>query len=129
MAGAPLRNYKTFQELCGKDNFKNVILVTTIWDYISEKVGLALEEELLSDCWQPMIALGSTTHRFQGITESARKIINSLPVSLPASRLPLQIQQDMIDEYIPFDRTVAAMAVQGSLNGRISRWFGRSMNR
>ncbi|KAI6101842.1 hypothetical protein F5141DRAFT_1136077 [Pisolithus sp. B1] len=78
-----------FKELCGKDNFKNVLLVTTMWDEVAEEAGSAREQELHADFWQAMIALGSTIHRFEGTTESAWKIIDSLSVPPLASHCPL----------------------------------------
>ncbi|KAI6033678.1 hypothetical protein PISMIDRAFT_114048, partial [Pisolithus microcarpus 441] len=54
------RNYSIFKELCGKDNCKNVIFVTTMWDRVSEEVGSEREQDLHSDfCWWEMISLGS----------------------------------------------------------------------
>ncbi|KAI6010543.1 hypothetical protein BKA83DRAFT_4401387 [Pisolithus microcarpus] len=90
------RNYNIFKELCGKDNFKNVIFVTTMWDRVSEEVGSEREQDLQSNFWRGMISLGSTIHRFEGTTESAWKIINSLPTSRMAERRPLQIQREML---------------------------------
>ncbi|KAI6040123.1 P-loop containing nucleoside triphosphate hydrolase protein, partial [Pisolithus marmoratus] len=78
VSGTLLRNYNMLKELCGKDNFKNIILVTTMWDEVTEEVGSARERELQSDFWRSMISFGSTIHRFEGTMESAWKIINSL---------------------------------------------------
>ncbi|KIO01012.1 hypothetical protein M404DRAFT_40787, partial [Pisolithus tinctorius Marx 270] len=78
VSGTPLRNYNMFMELCGKENFKNIVLVTTMWDEVTEEVGSARENELQSGFWQAMINLGSTIHRFDGTMESAWKIISCL---------------------------------------------------
>ncbi|KAI5997329.1 hypothetical protein F5J12DRAFT_725350 [Pisolithus orientalis] len=51
-----------------------------------EDVDLAREQELHSDFWRAMIALESTTHRFEGITESVWGIIHSFSIP-PASNL------------------------------------------
>ncbi|KAI6033497.1 hypothetical protein PISMIDRAFT_687396 [Pisolithus microcarpus 441] len=40
------RNYNIFKEMCGKDYFKNVIFVTTMWDEVSEEVGSEREQDL-----------------------------------------------------------------------------------
>ncbi|KAI5995161.1 P-loop containing nucleoside triphosphate hydrolase protein [Pisolithus albus] len=95
VGGASLRNYKMFKELCVKDSFKNVILVTTMWDIVTEEVGSEREQELRAGSWKVMIALGSTTHRFEGTTESAWRIINSLSVPPLASLRPLQFRWEM----------------------------------
>ena len=105
-----------FKELCGKDNFKNVVLVTTMWDQVVEDVALRHEQELQSDFWQSMIRLGSTTHRFHLTEESAWDIINTLSVSPPGERRPLQIQREMVDEDKPLHRTSAGQAVLRSIS-------------
>ena len=43
MVGTPLKNLRMFEELCGKDALKNVILTTTMWDEVDEETGLARE--------------------------------------------------------------------------------------
>ncbi|KAI6033480.1 hypothetical protein PISMIDRAFT_689944 [Pisolithus microcarpus 441] len=105
------RNYNIFKELCGKDNFKNVIFVTTMWDRVSEEVGSEREQYLQSDFWRAMISLGSAIHRFEGTTESAWKIINSLPVPHMAERRPLQIQREMVDDCLPLHQAAAGRAI------------------
>ncbi|KAI5985475.1 hypothetical protein EDD15DRAFT_1631340 [Pisolithus albus] len=92
--------------MCGKDYFKNVIFVTTMWDEVSEEVGSERKQDLRSDFWREMINLGSTSHRFQGTTESAWKIINFL-----AERRPLQIQREMVDDHLPLQLTAAGGAI------------------
>ncbi|KAI6116875.1 P-loop containing nucleoside triphosphate hydrolase protein, partial [Pisolithus thermaeus] len=78
MRDASSRSYKMLRDLCGNDNCKNVIFVTTMWDKVSEEVGSEREQELRAVSWGTMVNLGSTTHRFEGTAESAWKIIDSL---------------------------------------------------
>lgn len=120
VSGTPLRNYSMFKELCGKENFKNVVLVTTMWDEVTEEIGSAREKELQSDFWRSMINLGSTIHRFEGTTESAWNIINSLSLASPVQRRPLQIQREMVDEHVPLHRTAAGRAVMATFTGLMS---------
>ncbi|KAL4078024.1 P-loop containing nucleoside triphosphate hydrolase protein [Scleroderma citrinum] len=115
VAGTPLRNLNMFKELCGRDNFKNVVLVTTMWSEVLEDVGLQREEELQNDFWKAMINLGSTTHRFHLTEESAWEIINAISVSLPEERRPLLIQQEMVDENKPLHKTSAGKTVLRSI--------------
>ncbi|KIO01138.1 hypothetical protein M404DRAFT_150982 [Pisolithus tinctorius Marx 270] len=120
VSGTPLRNYNMFKELCGKENFKNVVLVTTMWDEVTEEVGSARENELQSDFWRSMIDLGSTIHRFDGTMESAWKIISCLSVAPPVQRRPLQIQREMVDGHVPLHRTAAGRAVMATLTDLMS---------
>ncbi|KAL4078010.1 P-loop containing nucleoside triphosphate hydrolase protein [Scleroderma citrinum] len=129
VAGTPLRNLNMFRELCGRDNFENVVLVTTMWDEVLEDVGLQREEELQSEFWKTMIRLGSTTRRFHLTEESAWEIINTISVSLPEERRPLLIQQEMVDEHKPLHKTSAGKTVLRSITdifSSIKGFFRRS---
>ena len=118
-----------FQELCGRDNFQNVVLVTTMWNEVSQDEGQRREEELQNDFWHLMIRLGSTTHRFDLTEDSAWDIIDCISVSPPDERRPLRIQLEMVDEGKPIHRTSAGKAVPDRINGIFSnakRFFRRS---
>ena len=99
--GMPLRNLSMFNELCGRGNFRNIVLVTTMWDAVSEDVGLLREKELQNVFWQWMTRLGSTTRRFLLTEECARDIISTISVSLPDERCLSRIQREVVDENNP----------------------------
>ncbi|KAI5987410.1 hypothetical protein F5J12DRAFT_728429 [Pisolithus orientalis] len=128
VSGTPLRNYNMFRELCGKENFKNVVLVTTMWDEVTEEVGSARENELQSDFWRSMINLGSTIHRFDGTTESAWEIISCLSVAPPVERRPLQMQREMVDGPVPLHRRRAVTAICTGLTSNIGGIFKQFTN-
>lgn len=98
----------------------DVIFVTTMWNEVSEEVGWEREQELQSDFWWKMINLGSFTHRFERTTDSAWKIINSLPLSRPAEHHPLQIRRETVDEFLPLYRTAAGRTLVDSLTNLMS---------
>ncbi|KAI6115143.1 hypothetical protein EDD16DRAFT_1472930 [Pisolithus croceorrhizus] len=118
--GTPLRNYNMFKELCGKENFKNVVPVTTMWDKVTEEVGSLREKELHADFWRSMISLGSSVHRFEGTMDSAWKIINSLSVATLLQRRPLEIQRETVDEHLPPRRKAVGSAVTTTLTAFMS---------
>jgi len=109
--GMPLMNLNMFNQLCGRGNFKNIVLVTTMWDGVSKEVGLRREKELQNDIWQWMTRLGSTTHRFLLTEESARDIISTISMSLPDERRLPQIQREVVDENKPLHGTPAGKSV------------------
>lgn len=116
LAGTSLKNLTVFQDLCGNNNLKNVILVTTMWDEVEEPLGNKREQELVSNFWEDMLRLGSRTCRFQGTPSSAWEIIGRL--DLEGSRkgqAPLKIQQEMVDRQLPFEKTTAAKTLLRSL--------------
>jgi len=124
VAGTPLRNLNMFKEVCGRDNFKNVAFVTTMWDEVFEGVSLQREQKLKEDFWKAKIRLGSTTHRFHLAEESAWETINTLSVSLPGERRPLRIQREMVDEDKPLHKTSAGKAVLRSISKMRKRTTG-----
>ncbi|KAL4061695.1 P-loop containing nucleoside triphosphate hydrolase protein [Scleroderma yunnanense] len=114
MAGTPLSNLNMFKRLCGENNFKNIVLVTTMWDEVSEDVGLQREEELNMSFWEVMIRLGSTTRRFNLTKESAWDIINIIAVSLPEEPRALLIQDEMVNAGKPVYETSAGKVLRSS---------------
>lgn len=117
MAGTPLRNLAVFQDLCGNDNLKNVVLVTTMWDEVEDQsVGSKREQELLSSFWKGMIGFGSRNCRYEGTRESAWEIIDLLDLEGSRRRpTPLQIQREMVDRKLPLHETTAAKTLLRSL--------------
>ena len=73
------------QELGVQDTLKNVALVTTMWDQMTEATGLEREDQLSTQLWQPMISRGSRLLRFDSSLESAWRIIDQLDI--PNERL------------------------------------------
>ena len=124
MTQTPLRILNTFQKLCGWDNFQNIVLVTTMWNEVRGDVGQLREAELQHGFWHSMIRGGSITHRFDLTEESAWDIINTISMSLPDERRPLQIQREMVDENKPFDGTSAGKVLINYNNGFFSNVKG-----
>jgi hypothetical protein len=77
MFGAPLGHLAMFEKLCGNDHFRNVILVTTIWDQVDAQVGLLRRTELERKYWGSMIKNGSRIP-FHNTKESAWEIIRQV---------------------------------------------------
>ncbi|KAF8438418.1 P-loop containing nucleoside triphosphate hydrolase protein [Boletus edulis BED1] len=114
MAGTPLRHLSIFKDLCGENNLKNIVFVTTMWDEVGESISSRREDELLSVFWKDMLRLGSPTRRFQGTLESAWEIIDCLERS-GQRRIPLKIQQEMVDRGLQLHETTAATTLLHSL--------------
>lgn len=58
MRGTARLNLEMFQELCGIDSLRNVVLASTMWDLVPQQVGEEREAELASKpefwgiCWR-----------------------------------------------------------------------------
>lgn len=78
----PLRtssaNVKLFSDLLGRTYLKNVLLVTTCWDQVSQRVGTKAERDLEAGPWNGMIRNDSATLRFLGNQDSAMEIIDAI---------------------------------------------------
>ena len=128
MAGTPLKDLAVLKGLCGDENLKNIVLVTTMWDESQdESIGSKREEELLSTFWKDMVCLGSRTCRFQGSRESAWEIIDCLDLEgCHQTRAPLRIQLEMADRRSMLLSGVNGSSVVKPVKNRIRR--GRNVN-
>ena len=98
MRGTPLINLKIFEQLCGPDALKNVILTTTFWDQVNTDIGSKREAQLSSEFWAGMIAQGCRVARLEPRErETAWKIIDMFDFTA-SRRNVLKIQTEMVDE-------------------------------
>jgi len=114
MAGTPLKNLRMFEELCGKNSFKNVILTTTMWDDVDEVTGETREGELKSIYWKTMISRGSSTGRFQGQRDSAFRLIAPL-LDEANNRNTLLLQKELVDLDMRLSETHAGQKLRSEI--------------
>ncbi|KAF8159709.1 hypothetical protein B0H34DRAFT_858458 [Crassisporium funariophilum] len=111
MAGTPLKHLKTFRKLCGNAAFGHVILVTTMWDEVSENEGNQREDELRSKYWHSMIAGGSRTGRFDRTRDSAWDIVSQFQ----GARCSILLQRELVDLSMDLADTSAGKMLFGWL--------------
>ena len=77
VGGTSKRNLKMFQRICGTDSFKNVTVVTTMWDKVTSEEGEGREQELKQSdvLFKPLMDGGATMARHDGTREPALKIM------------------------------------------------------
>ncbi|KAH7905079.1 P-loop containing nucleoside triphosphate hydrolase protein, partial [Hygrophoropsis aurantiaca] len=95
MRGTPLKNLKVFEELCGNNALRNVILTTTMWNEIDNETGIRHEEQLKTLFWEPMMKYGCRTTRFSSTYDSAWEIVNQFDIN---NRRPVLIQEEMVEQ-------------------------------
>ena len=93
-----------FQNLCGIEALKNVVLVTTMWDEVGEEEGSKSEVELITKYWNTMIELGCHTSRFYNNTESALDIVSQFQDD---ARCTVLIQKELVDLHLELAETSA----------------------
>ena len=107
-----------FRELCGDTSLKNVVLVTNMWGEVSQDVGEAREQELITNFFKPVLDKDAQLARHHNTAESAHDIIRSIMKNRP---MALQIQRELVDEKKNIIDTAAGEAVNKELNEHIRR--------
>ena len=92
-----------FQNLCGAEALKNVVLVTTMWDNVRGEQGRNRENELTSSFWKTMIELGCRTSRFYNHRESALDIVSQFQ----GARCTVLLQRELVDLHLKLAETSA----------------------
>ena len=117
-AGIAGRNFKVFRELCGDSTLKNVVLVTNMWGEVTQDVGEACEQELITNFFKPVLDKDAQLARNYNTTESTHDIIRRIMKNQP---VVLQIQRELVDEHKDIIDTAAGEAVNKELNEQIRR--------
>ncbi|KAF1993129.1 P-loop containing nucleoside triphosphate hydrolase protein [Amniculicola lignicola CBS 123094] len=117
MTGSAYRYFQMFQRLCGEHTFKNIVLVTTMWDQLTNRmVGVARDQELRNDFWSMMEEQGSQITQFDGSHDQAESIVLQLLGKQP---ITLQLQHELVDRGLPLDQTSAGQPLAASLEARL----------
>ena len=114
MAGTPLRNLRMFEQLCGKNALKNVILTTTMWDEVDKETGETREGELKSIYWKDMISRDSSIGRFEGTRDSAFRLIAPL-LDEANTRNKLLLQKELVNLDLRLSETHAGQKLRPEL--------------
>lgn len=118
MGGSAKKNLFMFKKLCGPEALKHVVLVTTMWEQVDEKVGLSRERELeeTEDFWGYMLGKGSRIERHMNTPESARRIVEIfMSKGRPSSPVLLAIQDEMVNNNKDLDETEAGRGLDDVL--------------
>ncbi|CAF9907853.1 MAG: hypothetical protein ALECFALPRED_004022 [Alectoria fallacina] len=121
MTGNALKNLEMFKKMCGEESLECVVLATTMWDSVAQRLGNAREEELVSEplFWGSMKLLGSMVERLSGDkgTEarhnSAMNIVQK--IVLKKKKIVLDIQREMVDDHKPLAETSAGQELDKGL--------------
>ncbi|KAJ5416032.1 hypothetical protein N7465_004727 [Penicillium sp. CMV-2018d] len=125
MQGSVIKNLFMFKKLCGPDALKNVILATTMWEKVSQEDGERREQELgrTSDFWGEMIMRGAQAKRHQNNANSAWSLVDIFASkSSTKPKAVLTIQQEMVVQHKPSDKTDADIELESSLVQEREKW-------
>lgn len=134
MTGSAVKNLDLFGALCGPENFKNVMFLTTKWDktktshnYGPNQKALRHERELADKFWAPMIRQGSqppkrigsgTDHTLQTVDPISQVIT---PMLIKFKPTLLQIQRELGIEKLNLIDTAAGQRLDQDLEEFMSK--------
>lgn len=95
LTGTERQNIVIFESLVGKVALENVVIVSTMWDEISEEEAETKEKRLKADAWKFMMSKGAQVARHHNTRESALDIVGMLQ---GGNRYrALLVQQEMVN--------------------------------
>ena len=118
VGGTSKRNLRMFQKLCGQDSFKNVIIVTTMWDRVTLVEGQQREQELMlgDDLFKALVDGGATMARHDG-NRLALDVIQDLSHSDTIAQI---VRELVIEEKSLLD-TEAGMELQSEVRNVLQK--------
>ncbi|EEU47509.1 uncharacterized protein NECHADRAFT_78004 [Fusarium vanettenii 77-13-4] len=121
MQGSTKKNLVLFKKLCGQNALKNVVLVTTMWNGISNDLYRSREKELTttSEFWGYMMEQGSSCFRADS-PGSERQIVQHL--ASHNNPVAIDLQTQLVDERRRLDETSAGQELQTEVAKDKRRW-------
>jgi hypothetical protein len=111
MKGSARQSLDMFQQLCGPDCYKNVVLATTFWDKVTKATGIQREKELRENdqFWGLLFKEGSKIVR---LTQNRAKAHEVIKLAGNHDQMVLKAQREVVDQKKKRSETAAAQRVQ-----------------
>ena len=124
MTGSSARILSLFIKLCGQQQLRNVLIVTTRWGDVAHNVGIAREEELKANYFQPLLSKGAQMVRHENNTAvGARQIMENFLSSKKLGRpMALQIQIELVENGKRLSETEAGEEVTLGLTEQMKKY-------
>ncbi|KIK51367.1 hypothetical protein GYMLUDRAFT_234181 [Collybiopsis luxurians FD-317 M1] len=123
ITGVTKRNIKMFHNLCGYDAMKNIAVITTRWDLVTETEGASREREIRTNpsFFKDAITNGAGLIRhLTNTTHSAQEILSDLIVK--SEPVALKIQKELVDENKNLHDTAAGAELNRELREQIQKY-------
>ncbi|OAL03081.1 hypothetical protein IQ06DRAFT_218284 [Phaeosphaeriaceae sp. SRC1lsM3a] len=114
--GSHKRYLDTFSRLCGEEAFKNVALVTTMWERERHDTKYQRDAALQSGPWANLIAKGANVFQYDGTSDMAQTIVRLLMIKKDAV---LQIQKELTEDHGELERTAAGANLAFELDKKL----------
>ncbi|KAF2174954.1 hypothetical protein K469DRAFT_684828 [Zopfia rhizophila CBS 207.26] len=119
VAGSSLKSLRIFENICGEENFPNIVLVTTMWNLLGPRNGYKMGEDrettlkMKDEFFGKMVAGGAKMMRDDGDQASADDIIKY--ISRQKSRVVTAIQREIVDGKRHLGETAVGQLLHGDL--------------
>jgi DNA repair exonuclease SbcCD ATPase subunit len=107
-----------FKSLCGAETYKNVVVLTTFWDRVSNEEGVKREKELRSRVFKDLVDGGSHFMRFNRTMDSANNVLRHILTLAPRN---IQIQKEICVDGKDLEETAAGSVRQEEMAHMISK--------
>ncbi|KAL0057795.1 hypothetical protein AAF712_015553 [Marasmius tenuissimus] len=113
-----------FIKICGEQQLRNVLIVTTGWGVVAQSVGIACEEELRKTYFEPLLSKGAQIVRHEDNTPAGsyrivEDFLNSKELGRPK---PLQVQVELVDDGMRLSETKVGLEIALGLTEQIERY-------
>jgi len=115
-----------FEKLCGED-FRGIVLTTTMWDWVDKDEGEDREEQLRTNYWKAMIERGSSVQRFYQDQKSAFDVLAPI-IDKVNSRGALLLQKEVHDLGLQLNQTTAGRTLYSEI-GELVKLYQSCMDR
>jgi hypothetical protein len=93
-----------FQNLCGPDASKNIIVLTTFWDRVTDEIGTQREKQLKETFFKQLVDCGACFMRHDRTFRSAQDVLRHI---LPLVPMDTLIGKEIVDDGKNLDQTAA----------------------
>ncbi|KAH7385572.1 P-loop containing nucleoside triphosphate hydrolase protein [Phaeosphaeria sp. MPI-PUGE-AT-0046c] len=115
-SGSHKRYLDTFRRLCGEEAFKNVALVTTMWERENHDTKYQRDAALQSGPWADLIAKGAYVFQYDGTSDMAQTIVRLLMIK---KETVLQIQKELTEDRGKLECTTAGADLASELDKKL----------
>ena len=117
-SGSHTRFLETFCKLCGEDAFKNVALVTTMWEKENRGARLERDVAIQSDPGAALLAKGANVYQYDGTSDMAQTIVRLM---LPKKGVVLRIQKELTKDDAELEKTTAGASLAAELDKKLEK--------
>ncbi|KAF8727249.1 hypothetical protein AX14_007446 [Amanita brunnescens Koide BX004] len=90
--GQSARNLRMFRNLCGEGGFKNVVVLTTFWDKVTNEEGRQREQQLKSQYFKELVQGGARFMQHDRSLLSAQEVLMHVLTLVPTN---VRIQEEI----------------------------------